>query len=347
MKATPGDDKLWPWVRWFLEQHLPRHRGASGNTVASYRTAFRQLLQFLRQRPALAGECEMRLHDLEPALLLDFLGWLQSARGRKVGTATRNCRLAALRSFFRFLELHRGPAECWERMRALPLKRGPRPSVDHLELPEVEFVFAEVDPYRTDGFRDLTLLALLYNTGARASEIALARRASLTLGELPSIRLLGKGRRERVCPLWGAVARLLHRYLDEHRRQPRPGHEAFLFINQRGARMTRFGVAGVVEKYLRRAERDAPSLRAKKLSVHSFRHTTAIHLLEHGADINVIKAWLGHASTESTSRYLDLTLEKHRALLERFLPPAAVSDHSTEPAPSNDGDEPGAWLERL
>jgi integrase/recombinase XerD len=346
----PDTDKLWPWVRWFLEVYLPRHRGASAHTIDSYRTAFRMLLRFVRQRKNTCGAGELLLRHLEPAILLEFLGWLESARGRRVGAATRNCRLAALRSFFRFLQLYRGTTDGahWERLRHLPFKRSAKPVTDHLEPPELESLFAEIPIHTADGSRDLALVALLYNTGARAAEIAAARCSGLTLGELPAIRLLGKGRKERVCPLWRSLALLLRRYIDEHRRAPKPGHEDFVFINQRGAHLTRFGVARIVGKYLRLAAKAAPSLRGRKLSVHSLRHTTAIHLLEHGADINVIKAWLGHASTLTTSRYLDLTLEKYRELLERFQPPQALDGAARASTPSVDpGADIGAWLERL
>ncbi len=355
MIQLPETNRIWPWARYFLEVHLPRHRGASPHTIDSYRTAFRLLLKFLRQRAASDRVKAFLLEELQPALLLDFLTWLQAPKGGRVATSTRNCRLSAFRSFFRFLELHRSPEECtrWQRLRQLPFKRSAHSPTEYLEPHELEVVFGQIPAHKADGFRDLALLALLYNTGARAAEIAAARRSKLLLGELPSIRLTCKGRRERVCPLWHSVARLLQQYLDHHRRRPRRGHEPFIFINQRRARLTRFGVGRIVEKYLQRAAKIRPSLRMKKLSAHSFRHTTAIHLLESGVDINVIKAWLGHRSTESTSQYLDLSLESHRAILESFLPPAVLRQLSEtlipqEPdLPTQAADDIDDWLEDL
>lgn len=355
MNRLPDSEGVWPWVRYFLEVYLPRHRGASPHTIASYRTAFRLLLRFLLQRSSPKLAKAFSLEELQPAILLEFLGWLESAKGRRVRASTRNCRLAALRTFFRFLELHRGLLEVaqWQRLRQLPFKRAAKSATEYLEPYELDAVFGQVPAHTPDGFRDLALLALLYNTGARAAEIAGARRSNLLLGELPSIRLICKGRRERVCPLWQPVAVLLHQYLESHRRPPRPGHEAFIFINQRRSRFTRYGVGHIVEKYLRRANKTVPSLRLKKLSAHSFRHTTAIHLLESGADINVIKAWLGHRSTESTSHYLDLSLESHRAVLENLSPPAALGRVAETLPPLGqsltDGgaDDLDGWLDKL
>lgn len=267
---------------------------------------------------------------------------------------TRNCRLAALRSFFRFLELHRPEDEAvhWRRLAQLPFKRTEHPATDHLEFGEIEQVFAAIPVDTPEGFRDLALFALLYNTGARAEEISGVRKAGLLLDELPSVRLLGKGNRERICPLWPTTAQLLSNYLQNHRRPPRPGAEPFVFINQRGGRLTRFGVGRLVTKYIETAAKTMPSLSTKQLSPHSFRHTTAIHLLESGADLNVVKAWLGHRSVQSTGRYLDLNLENHRKTLASLPVPLALrhwQEPQEDPQESSEAasDEITAWLDQL
>lgn len=352
MPPLPEADLLWPWVRYFLEVHLPRHRGASPHTLASYRVAFRLLLLYLGGREG--GLREHRLSQVDPPRILEFLTWLESPEGRGTSPQTRNCRLAALRSFFRFLELHRPPEEAarWSRLRQLPFKRTSHPVPGHLEVHELEHVFSAVPLDTPDGFRDLALLALLYNTGARADEAAGLRRAGLNLDHLPTARLLCKGSRERVCPLWPSTASLLLRYLEHHRRRPRPPAEPFVFINQRRGRLTRFGVGRIVAKYLERAAASMPALQRKldRLSTHSLRHSTAIHLLESGAEVNVIKAWLGHGSVRTTSRYLDLDLEKHRDLLARLPLPSRL--RTWEPGgghpPSPDDQEVlDAWLDHL
>lgn len=355
MIKLPETNRAWPWVRYFLEEYLPQHRGLSPHTLTSYRTAFRHLSAFLKQRNPDVLSKRLSLKQLQPPLLLEFLSWLESPRGRKVGPGTRNIRLAALRSFFACLELHRSPEETtqWQRLRLLPFKRAPRSRVEHLEITELDQVFSVVPTSTSIGLRDLCLLAVLYNTGARASEVASMRRAGLWLGENPSVRLLGKGRRERICPLWSSTVQLIEQYLERVKgRSAPPSAPTFVFINQRGGQLTRHGVARLVGKYLKLAGQSMPSLQRKRLSTHSFRHTTAIHLLQAGAELNVIKAWLGHRSVRTTGGYLDLNLEPYRELLGRFTPPPSLSIaaerlHSqNSAAPSGDGDM-DAWLQQL
>lgn len=344
MNPPRDAERAWTWVRFFLDEYLPRHRGASRHTVQSYRTAFRQLLGFLRQRMGHEPARKLRLADLQPDLVFDYLSWLESREGPGVGAATRNLRLAALKSFFRCLELYGKPEDRtqWERLRHLPQKRAPRPSVEHLEMHEIDHVFSAVDCSQADGFRDLALLTLLYNTGARASELAAIRCADLILEQPASVRLRCKGRAERRCPLWPATVDLIRRYCQEFRRSPRMADAAFLFINQRGQRLTRFGIGRLVARYLRLAAERCSSLRGKQLSTHSFRHSTAVHLLEHGAEMHVIKAWLGHRSVRSTDHYLDLNLQSHRELLARFGPPPSLASPGSMPVEDDE-----SWLERL
>jgi site-specific recombinase XerD len=174
------------------------------------------------------------------------------------------------------------------------------------------------------------------------------RKSGLILDYPPTVRLLGKGRRERVCPLWPSTAVLLDRYVTEHRPRPLREAEPFVFINQRRGLLTRHGVRKIIKKHVARAAETLPSLRKKNLTPHSFRHSTAVHLLESGADINVLKAWLGHRSVKSTGRYLDLTLENHRQMLETLPLPArlrAWKEPGTSAAETTDAVK--AWLEQL
>ena len=237
----------------------------------------------------------------------------------------------------------------WQRLRRVPSKRCPRPVTEYLEFHELEQVFTQVSLSAPDGHRNLTLLALLYNTGARATEIAGLRLSGLTLDYPPTVRLMGKGRVHRVCPLWTSTTTLLRHYLDHHRRIPLPEARPFVFINQRGRCLTRFGLGRIVSKYLRLAAENCPSLRKKKLSTHSFRHTTAVHLIEAGADVNVTKAWLGHRTVRSTDHYLDINLESHRQLLERLPMPQSLrnlQDFESE-ASVESPDAIDIWLNQL
>lgn len=344
----PEDGSFWSWSRYFLEDHLPLQRGVSPHTVATYRTAFRQFKQFLDQRLGRPDSRRFELSSTEPQLLLDFLAWLTrpSPGGLGVSAITRNLRLAALRSFFRFLELY-SPADDsrWRRLRQLPTKRETRKRMDYLEPCEIEHLFTVIPTETADGFRDLALLAFLYNTGARASEAAGLRTADLNLaGHSPTARFLAKGRVVRQVPLWNTTAELLERYIQEFRRRPRLTAEAFVFINQRGGQLTRSGIGRCIGRYLAEAAKSSRTLRAKKLSTHSIRHTTAIHLIETGADVHVVRTWLGHKSISSTDRYLEMDLEPQRELLASFTPPAVLNKHlKSEPTekPAED------WFDEL
>lgn len=342
-----NSDRAWEWIRHFLEVYLPKHRGASPHTCESYKMAFRLFRRFLQERND-RSTASLSLGELEAGLLLDYLEWLEGPEGANVSASTRNCRLAAWKSLFRYLELHcpLEHIEHWRRLRELPFKKAAKPTTEYLEPFEVEAVFAAVSLQAPDGIRDATMLAFLYNTGARASEVADLRRSWLLLDDRPVVRIAGKGRRTRVCPLWTSTASLLAKYLEEHRRHPKPGSEPYVFINQRRTRMTRHGVRRVVEKYVREAAAQNPSIKLKRLSTHSFRHTTAIHLLETGAEVNVIKAWLGHSSTRSTSRYLNLDLGRQRALLESFTSPPTLENWSTD-FPNEQQNDIKQWLEEL
>ena len=338
MNEPPESEQTWPWVRYFLQGYLPVHRGASANTVSSYRITFRQFRRYLYARIGERSARDLPLSALDPTLILDFLAWLQTKEGGGAKASTRNVRLAALRSFFRCLELYR-PAEDrsrWERLRHLPQKRAPRPSNDHLEVRELNRVFAQINPSRREGLRDLVLLTILYNTGARASEVAGLRWRDVLWNEPASVQLQGKGSRPRRCPLWETTILLLKKL---HEGRP-PDPESRIFINQRGGALTRHGIGRRVALYIGRASLSTPSMADKKLTTHSIRHTTAIHLLESGADMHVIKAWLGHRSTRSTDHYLDLNLRAQRDLLIKFSPPAILQQLITPDSPDN-------WLDEL
>ena len=344
----PNDEIFWSWARYFLEEYLPLQRGVSSHTIATYRTAFRQFKQFLDEQLGQSESRGFKLSSTQTEILLDFLAWLTQPKPRGLGVSatTRNLRLAALRSFFRFLELYSaGDDNQWRRFRQLPTKREVRKTADYLEPCEIELLFKVIPADSADGFRDLTLLAFLYNTGARASEAAGLRTADLHLsGPSPTARFLAKGQVVRQVPLWGTTAELLARYMTEFRRRPLLKAKAFVFINQRGGHLTRWGVGRRLSYYLAEAAKSSRTLRAKKLSTHSIRHTTAIHLIESGVDVHVVKTWLGHRSISSTDHYLEMDLEPQRDLLASFTPPSILNRHlKSEPTDECIKD----WLDEL
>ena len=188
-------------------------------------------------------------------------------------------------------------------------------------------------------------MTYLYNTGARSQEVASTQIPWLNLKE-QTVSITGKGNKVRLVPLWATTVKAIETYLKDYRRKPKPQTQDSLFLNQRGEMLTRFGVRRIVQKYLRRANSHCESLRSKRLSTHSLRHTTAMHLLESGVELNVIKAWLGHASIDSTSRYLEADFRSKKIALEKFAPPIYVAS-SLEQSPSSSTDQVLDWLNDL
>jgi site-specific recombinase XerD len=275
-------------------------------------------------------------HRLGPRLRSFFEDYLRQQRGLSENTVRSYRDAWKLLLDFGARSRGLGPAQDW-------LK-----TVGHLEVDELEEVFRSVKLDCERAYRDLALLCFAYNTGARAQEIASARRRDLGAGPSPCIRIRGKGGREREVPLWEGTLRVLGQYLRDHRPQARDAfHGSHLFLGVRGRALTRFQVRRILVGYFRQAAERKPSLRRKRLTAHSMRHTTAVHLLQSGAEANVIRTWLGHASIESSQVYLDLDLAPRRAILERLITPqfAALCLGQTEPR-QDEGDLM-EWLESL
>jgi len=262
----------------------------------------------------------LTLADLDAPLLLAFLDHLE--RDRHNAIRSRNARLIALRSFLHYAA-GRDPANLAtiERALAIPRKRCDTPLLGFLTREEVAAVQVALDLTTWSGRRDQALFATLYNTGARVSEAVDLRVADLVGGREATLHLRGKGRKERLVPLWKSTAGLLSSWLATRNASP----EMPLFPNHSGQRMTRSGVAHRLRLAVKKAATTCPSLRGRRISPHTFRHTTAMHLLQAGVDLTVIALWLGHESPTTTHRYVeaDLTM-KRRAL-------AAL----TEPVPCN------------
>lgn len=294
------------WVRRFLQEYAASERNLSPNTCASYRDMLVLALPFLAKRKRTTID-KLSVTDLSADALRDFLKHVE--RDRKCGTATRNQRLASVRALARFIGAHSPEHVEWcAQIRMVPIKKGIDASVTYLEKSEIDALLAAPDQSMSQGSRDHALLLFLYNAGARVSEAV-----SLRIGDIDwhnkSVRIIGKGNKERRCPLWAeTIERLRHLAVN------RPS-DARLFLNRRGEPLTRFGVHTLVERYVTRIGPSAPSLKAKRISPHVIRHTTATHLLQAGVDINTIRAWLGHVSIDTTSIYAETDLAtKKRAL---------------------------------
>jgi site-specific recombinase XerD len=303
---------LGPWIRRFLLEHLVADRNLARNTQQSYRDTLRLLLPFLARRARRAVD-RLRVEDLTAERVQAFLQDLEAKRGWSV--ATRNQRLAALHSLAAFIALHNPEqvAPCGA-VRAIAFKKAPRPLVTYLEKPEMDALLAAPDAATAQGRRDHAVLLFLYNTGARADEVAHVRIADLDLGQTPgrdasSVLIHGKGNKQRRCPLW---ARMVQELLPLIQGRAASEH---VFLNRRGQALTRFGIHTLVERYAAAVAAKLPSLAKKRVSPHTIRHTTATHLLRSGVDINTIRAWLGHVCLSTTNVYAEVDLEmKAKAL---------------------------------
>ena len=306
-------------IRRFFEEHLVSQRGLSPNTVLSYRDAFKLLLQFaVRQR---RKECtDLTVDDLTPQLIRQFLEDIE--RTRKNGAGTRNVRLAAIHAFFRYLAATdpRLLAHC-RSILAVPFKRRARPVAGYLEHEEVLHIFRHIDVQKPQGRRDEALLRLLYNSGARAQEIVDLNVNHIRFSRPYCVRIYGKGRRERTCPLWIETIEAIKASIED--RRLRFSDNEPLFVNARGQRLSRYGLRYMVAHRVAAAGKTCPTLLTRTVTPHTWRHSTAMHLLQSGNDLDMIRSWLGHASIETTNLYVEIDLEMKQKTLqscEKLLP---------------------------
>lgn len=305
---------LAPLLEAFFTDRLQQQRQASSHTVAAYRDAFRLLLGFAEQQLGKAPS-DLLLEDLEAPFIAAFLDHLERARGN--GARTRNARLAAVHSFFRFAAA-REPAHAAliQRVLAIPQKRFDRNLVTFLTRPEVEAVLAAPDRTARLGQRDYLLLLLAVRTGLRVSELTGLHVEDCVLGTGAHVRCHGKGRKERCTPLDRDTVRALRVWIAATRLTA----SDFLFPSRNGARLSTDAVDRLVAKHVAVARRSAPSLIRKHVTPHVLRHSTAVHLLEAGIDRAVIALWLGHESVETTQMYLDADLAMKERALARTAP---------------------------
>lgn len=324
-------------LRTFFYERLAEQRNVSAHTIRSYRDAWRLFLRFVAER----RRCRVAELTLQALNATEVAAFLQhSERERKVSIGTRNCRLAALRSFFSFVA-ERDPTaieQCSEVLR-IPTKKAPMPVRHELHMHEIEAILAQPDRTQLEGQRDYALLWLLYNTGARIQEVLNLCPADIRFDTPNCVRLLGKGRRERICPLWPETVELLKALLQ---RQPCASNER-LFVNRYGMPLGPSGVRFKLSQYVRSAAAVVPTLASKKVSPHTFRHAAAVHLVAAGVDVTVIRSWLGHASLETTNHYAQANLETKREALQRLQPHSKVD----KPPPWRRNEDLLTWLESL
>lgn len=309
----------------YFRNYLIQARGASLHTIRAYRDTLRLFFKYLADnsgRPV----AELTLDDLHVDGVLAFLSHLESARANSV--ASRNVRLAAVRSFFRHLVEHDlQRAGQYERVLSLPNKRAHLGAAHYLEPHDVKQLLVQPDRSTAAGCRDHALILFLYNTGARVSEALGVRVEHLSLTSPQHVRLFGKGSKERLCPLWKETAHALaqlpavreQRLIDQ------------VFCNRSGKALTRDGVAYLLRKNATMAARTSPSLLRRRITPHVMRHSCAVALLQAGVDITVIRDYLGHASISTTSRYVATNLKMKRDALEQFWSRSGLSPSKARP----------------
>jgi site-specific recombinase XerD len=300
---------LAPVLESFFTDRLAQQRRASPHTIAAYRDAFRLLLRFAHKRLGKAPS-DLDLQDLDAPLIGAFLEYLEKQRHNSI--RTRNARLAAIHSLFRYAALREPDhAALIQRVLAIPHKRCESVLVTYLEPPEVEALLSAPDCQTPIGRRDRALLLLAVQTGLRVSEIIELKRQDVHLGTGAHVRCHGKGRKERCTPLTAQTVTVLRTWMQESPAQPADP----LFPSPRGGSLSRDAVERLVHKYVAKAQSHCPSLRGKRISPHVLRHTSAMQLLHAGVDHAVIALWLGHESVETTQIYLHADLSiKERAL---------------------------------
>lgn len=304
------------WLRKYLTEYLPIVRNLSRNTIASYRDALRQLLEYVIDR-GLSPDM-LRIEELTPDLVVGFLHHIEQAKNCSI--QTRNLRLSAIHSFASYISTSEPQYLYWyTKLKNIPIKRSSLkeldgkaiPKIVYLEKDEIKTLLSVPDKTTSQGARDYALLMFLYNSGARATEAVNLRIQDIAIGNgvQPSlVAIRGKGNKTRVCPLWDSTVKLLQPYMKRSSEEP-------VFLNRYGNPITRFGIYELVSRYAAKAAEVMPSIGEKNISPHTIRHSTASHLLEAGVDINTIRSWLGHVSVNTTNIYAEVNIRmKAKAL---------------------------------
>ena len=319
----------------FFTQRLIAERHASSHTISSYRDTFRLMLHFAKSQ---LGKEPSKLSwgDIDAPLVAAFLDNLQEHR--RIGARSRNLRLTAIRSFFRYASFELpAQSEQIQRVLAIPCKRYTQKQVNYLTRPEVDALLAAPDQNTWSGRRDHAWLLLAVQTGLRLSEFTGLTRDNVSFGTGAHVYVVGKGRKERVTPLTKQTATVLQAWV----REPAIGEDGILFPNRRGGRLSNDGVQYLLAQHVATASKACASLRTKHVSPHGLRHTAAMELLQAGVDTTVIALWLGHESVETTRIYLEADLE----LKERML--AKTTPHDGRPGVYKPADALLAFLKSL
>lgn len=299
----------------FLSVYLPGEKGLSTNTILAYRDTFVIFIEYMEKIKGMPVN-RLKLGHINRETIIDFLDWIQYARN--CGDATRNCRLAALQSFFRFLQ-YRNPENLfeWQKILSIRFKRQAHESVSYLTLDGIKLLLRQPDLSKKTGRRDLTLLSFMYDSGARIQEILDLTPGMLRLQHPCTVKFVGKGRKARIIPLMDSQIKHLLEYMSENKLLEPSMNLHPLFYNSRKQKMTRAGVNHLLKKYADMAREKEPNLIPQKISCHSLRHSKAMHLLQGGVNLVYIRDILGHSSVKTTEIYAKADSRQKREALEK------------------------------
>jgi len=301
------------YIRSFFEDYLTCRRNLSANTIWSYRDAIKLFTQFVAERLK-KPPTDLFTKELTESLVVEFLENIEHNRGNSV--QTRNHRLMALRCLFKYIS-YREPLllDHCRKILSIPLKRGAKlAQVRYLSKDEVLSIINAVDRSKPRGLRDHALILFTYNTGARVQEVSDMQISWLTLQSPYKVDILGKGKKWRTCPLWKTTVDTLSKYIEE--RKKITCQSDHLFLNRSNNPISRSGITYIIKKHTSKSALEIPSLQNFKITPHIFRHTMAMHLLQSGVELNVIKSWLGHVSITTTNRYIEIDLEMKKKALD-------------------------------
>jgi len=299
----------------FISRYLPNERGASANTIAAYRDTFVLLIKFMQDAMNVKIE-QLTLDKITKVTILEFLDWLQIER--KCSGTTRNSRLAAIHSFYKYLQ-HESLEYLHESQKILSIrfKNSQKEAMNYLTIDGIKLLLQQPDTTTSNGRRDLTLLSLMYDTGSRVQEIIDLTPSMIRFNKPATVKVIGKGSKARLIPMLGAQTEHLENYLKEHRLNEHSANMSPLFFNSRKEKLTRAGVNHILDKYAAMARNQNKSLIPERISCHSLRHSKAMHLLQAGVNLVYIRDILGHVSIQTTEVYARADSKQKREAIEK------------------------------
>jgi site-specific recombinase XerD len=324
----------------FLSKYLPAEKGLSKNTITAYRDTFILLIKYMESIGVKLNK--LTLDKLDRQYILGFLQWIQKERNSS--DLTRNVRLSAIHSFFKYLQYqHPESLSSYQEVLAIPMKKVGQKVMSYLTIEGIALLLKQPDATTPKGRRDLALLSLMYDIAARVQEVIDLTPSCVRLDKPSTIKLTGKGNKARIVPMLEGQIKLLKAYMDEHKLNGSGENMRPLFFNSRKEKLTRAGVNHILVKYAKLAEQESPKLIPKQISCHSLRHSKAMHLLQAGVNLVYIRDILGHTSITTTEIYARVDSKKKREAIE-----AAYSETTTRESPMwLKSDNLLEWLKRL